>query len=58
MQKVDKPKKPLFVYYLIVLAVIVLLNLFLFPELGRAACDGGGLRYIFDNAEATKRCQR
>ena len=33
MQKVDKPKKPLFVYYLIVLAVIVLLNLFLFPKL-------------------------
>ena len=33
MRKVDKPKKPLFVYYLIVLAVIVLLNLFLFPKL-------------------------
>ena len=33
MQKVDKPKKPLFVYYLIVLSVIVLLNLFLFPKL-------------------------
>ena len=33
MQKVDKPKKPLFVYYLIVLAVTVLLNLFLFPKL-------------------------
>ena len=33
MQKVDKPKKPLVVYYLIVLAVIVLLNLFLFPKL-------------------------
>ena len=33
MQKVDKPKKPLFVYYLIVLAVIVLLNLFLFPKM-------------------------
>ena len=33
MQKVDKPKKPLFVYYVIVLAVIVLLNLFLFPKL-------------------------
>ena len=33
MQKVAKPKKPLFVYYLIVLAVIVLLNLFLFPKL-------------------------
>lgn len=33
MQKVDKPKKPLFMYYLIVLAVIVLMNLFLFPTL-------------------------
>ena len=51
MQKVDKPKKPLFVYYLIVLAVIVLLKSVSVPETGRAACDGGGLRYIFDNAK-------
>ena len=33
MQKVDKPKKPLMVYYLIVLAVLVVMNLFLFPAL-------------------------
>ncbi len=33
MQKVDKPKRPLFFYYLIVLAVIVILNVFLFPNL-------------------------
>ncbi len=33
MKKVEKPKKPLFVYYLIVLAVMVLLNMFLFPNL-------------------------
>ena len=33
MQKVDKPKKSLMVYYLIVLAVLVIMNLFLFPAL-------------------------
>ena len=33
MQKVDKPKKPLMVYYLIVLAVLVIMNMFLFPAL-------------------------
>ena len=33
MKKVEKPKKPLFFYYLIVLAVTVLLNLFVFPML-------------------------
>ena len=33
MKKVEKPKKPLFFYYLIVLAVTVLLNLFVFPKL-------------------------
>lgn len=32
MKKVEKPKKPLFVYYLIVLAVIILLNIFVFPS--------------------------
>ena len=48
MQKVDKPKKPLFVYYLIVLAVIVLLNLFLFPKLvdrlQAAGCEFGQVK--------------
>ena len=33
MKKVDKPKKPLMVYYLIALAVLVVMNLFLFPAL-------------------------
>ena len=58
MQKVDKPKKPLFVYYLIVLGSHRAAESVSVPETGRAACDGGGLRYIFDNAKRTKRCQR
>lgn len=33
MKQVDKPKKPLLFYYLIVLTVLVLLNTFLFPAL-------------------------
>ena len=33
MKKVDKPKKPLMVYYLIVLAVLMVMNLLLFPAL-------------------------
>ena len=33
MQKVQKPKKPLIFYYLIVMVVLVLLNTFLFPRI-------------------------
>ena len=33
MQKVQKPKKPLIFYYLIVMIVLVLLNTFLFPRI-------------------------
>ena len=33
MQKVQKPKKPLIFYYLIVMLVLVLLNTFLFPRI-------------------------
>ena len=33
MQKVEKPKKPLFFYYAIALLVVLLLNTFLFPRL-------------------------
>ncbi len=32
MKKVEKPKKPLMFYYLVVLAVMVVLNLFVFPR--------------------------
>ena len=35
MQKVDKPKKPLFVYYLIALTVVILLNTILVPRLAK-----------------------
>ena len=35
MQKVEKPKKPLFFYYAIALLVVLLLNTFLFPRLMR-----------------------
>ena len=31
MKKVQKPKKPLIIYYLIALLVIILLNAFVFP---------------------------
>ena len=33
MKKVEKPKKPLIFYYLIVLVILILLNTFLFPNL-------------------------
>ena len=33
MKKVEKPKKPLIVYYLIALIILVLLNTFLFPNI-------------------------
>ena len=33
MQKVQKPKKPLIFYYLIVMTVLILLNTFLFPRI-------------------------
>ena len=33
MQKVDKPKKPLLVYYLIALVAIILVNQVLFPAM-------------------------
>jgi len=33
MKKVEKPKKPLFFYYLIALIILVLLNTFLFPNI-------------------------
>ena len=33
MQKVDKPKKPLLVYYLIAIVAIILVNQVLFPAM-------------------------
>ena len=37
MREVKKPKKPLVFYYLIVIGVLLLLNTFLFPNLGALA---------------------
>ena len=39
MQQVEKPKKPLIVYYLIVLAVLILFNSVIFPRM-----TGGKIR--------------
>ena len=51
MQKVDKPKKPLFIYYLIVLAVIVFAESVSVPEAGRITQVTEVVQYIFDNAK-------
>ena len=50
MQKVDKPKKPLFVYYLIVLAVIVLLNLFTY-QFAVVRYYGDGMAPALENGQ-------
>ena len=34
MKKVEKPKKPLLFYYTIALVALLLLNIFLFPNIG------------------------
>ena len=36
MKQVQKPKKPLIVYYIIVLAVLLVFNFFVFPMMTRS----------------------
>ena len=57
MQKVDKPKKPLFVYYLIALTVVILLNTILVPRLAKqkvTEVDYGTFLTMLSDKEVSK----
>ena len=57
MQKVDKPKKPLFVYYLIALTVVILLNTILVPRLTKqkvTEVDYGTFLTMLSDKEVSK----
>ena len=45
MQQVKKPKRPLYIYYLIALAVLIFLNALIFPKF----MGNSGLRYLFED---------
>lgn len=57
MQKVDKPKKPLFVYYLIALTAVILLNTILVPRLAKqkvTEVDYGTFLTMLSDKEVSK----
>ena len=57
MQKVDKPKKPLFVYYLIALTAVILLNTILVPRLTKqkvTEVDYGTFLTMLSDKEVSK----
>ena len=57
MQKVDKPKKPLFVYYLIALTVVILLNTILVPRMAKqkvTEVDYGTFLTMLSDKEVSK----
>ena len=49
MKEVKTPKKPLAIYYTVVLLVLLLLNLVLVPWMSAAPGQRGGLRHLYEH---------
>ena len=57
MQQVKKPKRPLYIYYLIALAVLIFLNALIFPKfMGQSVetVDYGTFLKMVENKEVSK----